>query len=124
MPQRLPLIRNEMPQQLEFLWSKPNRIVFHRDHSFFEVDLEVIAQKSRGGVAWSAAPECSANARHQLLHSERLHYVIVCAGVERLHFVAFAISDGEHDDGHVARGSNFSASIETGHPRHIHVEDD
>src|ERR1700735_2620163 len=124
MPQRLPLIPNEMPQQFEFLWSEPDRIVFHRDHSLFEVNLQIVAQKSCGGIAWSTTPERGANARHQLLHSERLHHVIVCAGVERLHFVAFAISDGEHDYGHVAGSPNFSASIETGHSRHIHVEDD
>src|ERR1700722_20460341 len=101
-----------MPQELEFFRRKPDRMIFHGYRAFFEVDFQIFRRESGGGITGSASPERGAYGRHQFLNAKRLDDVIISAGVERLNFVAFTISGGQHYDGHMAGSTDFGAGFE------------
>ena len=117
-------VGDELPKQLEFLGRQLYGSAFYGDRAFFEIDHQIVGNEGRDGVAGAGATQGSADAGHQFLDAEGLDDVIIGAGVERLDLVAFGVAHGEHDDGNVAGGPNFAASIEAGDAGQIHVEND
>src|SRR5579862_9392183 len=113
-----------MAQKLEFLGRKPDRMILHGHYSFLEVDFQIVRRESGCGITGAASPERGAYARHQLLNAKRLDDIIISARIERLNFVAFAISYSEHDDGHITGSTDFGTGFQPGHSRHIYIEDD
>ena len=61
-------------------------------------DLERVVVAGDAGAAHQRA-----QARAQLVERERLHEVVVGAGVEAGHAVGHLVAGGEHEDGHLRR---------------------
>ena len=84
----------------------------------------ILSRRTRTAANIPPAPNVAARpgCAPSVPRTKRLHDIIVCAGIERLHLVAFSVSHGEHDDGNIARAADFAARLQAGPPRHIHVE--
>ena len=71
-----------------------------------------------------AAPQESAHPREQLVVRERLHQVVVRAGVEPEHAVGDRVARREHQDRHVGAGAQPTADLDAVDARKHHVEHD
>ena len=108
MRQRLSLIGHQMSQAIQIPSASAGRplplpITERLSKSIFK------SFEMNGGndSADAARRKRRSDARHQFLGAEWLHNIVVRAGIERLHFVAFRVAHGQHDDGHVARSGEF-----------------
>src|SRR5207249_3022184 len=76
-------------------------------HAFgSEVDPEVAGLDGRFVVRRDDLSECSAKARQELVHGERLRHVVVGAGVEGGDLVGLCVAYGQDDDGDTAPGAD------------------
>ena len=115
-------IGNELAQKFELFGREADWLLLHHHGALFKINLQIVGDEGRSGVSRRGAAERGADARHELFDPEGFDDVVVGSGIESLHFVAFGIAHGEHDDGRIAGGANFAAGFEAGNSRQVHIE--
>ncbi len=89
------------------------------------IQLDVAEAERRAVGARHRAAQQGAHSRQQLVEGERLHEVVVRAGVEAGDTVRHGVARGEHQHrGAVALQPHPAAELEPVHARHEHVQHD
>ena len=106
------MLRQER-QQLEFLRRQPHFFAVPEHPESLAVDDQVAAHDRLARRRRRLdAPQRRADAGQQLLGAERLGDVVVGAGVERAHLVAFGAARREHQDRHARRLAHAAADLD------------
>jgi hypothetical protein len=88
---------HEVLEQLEFATSELQRHIAAGDSPAEDIDLEIRHSESQR-LSPAASPHEGANARDQFRKGERLHEIVVGAGLESQHAVLYSVtrSQDEH----------------------------
>ena len=87
-----------------------------------DVDHKVAGLDGRGG-ALRGPPQMRPHAGQQFLNAEGLGYIVVGAGVERLHLRSLVVADGKNQHRRCALRANGAAHLDSAHRRHHQVGD-
>jgi len=113
-------------QDLELAWCEPDRLAVGVRLHLFGIDAQRLGMDRRAAgrlAVQLGAPQMGIDARHELLHRERLGDVVVRAELESLHSIGVLHFRGEHDDRHTGACTELSTDLFTGQVGEHEIQD-
>ena len=118
-----PGVRHQELEQLVLGAGQLDEAVAHAHAVPVAVEAELLVGHARRVAVQAAAPQEGAQPRLELAHVERLHEVVVGAGVEAVDAVGHGVARGQHQHRHaVARAAQAPAHLEAVDVRQPDVE--
>src|SRR5262249_26034358 len=111
MRERLSLVGNQMAEQFEFFGREVHLLAASRYATGLEINVELLGDKLWKLLVQRRSSKRRANARQQLLHTEGLHDIVVCAGIQCADLVSLGIPNRQHNDRHVGLSANLAACL-------------
>src|SRR6266481_2985252 len=109
MRKRLPMLKDESAQEVEFFGSQVNSLTTDVHDSSLEIDTQFRRLDLWKRLLRGESSERGANACKQLSHRKGFYDVIVRAGIQGDNFILFGVADRYHDDRSFIQQANLAA---------------